>query len=228
MSTEKILVGYTTRTVPEEWLDHLKPEFEGRKGTKDSQKIAEQIEEKEKAWRENCAAQPYTGTFDTVALAHLERKETKTWKSNERQPFGTKPAISLLIRNYLLKSNPNAWSGELLDYKEPQVVFIGFGIRRFLKMLGLECSLPWIGEPAPVKLWFSNADHRDIESAVMPSDFKSLDWKSVIWARRNGLNEKDVKGFDRAFASWSGPGVDAEHDLKVITTLVNQLGFGQD
>jgi hypothetical protein len=221
----KIFVGYTTRPVPDEILKDLMPKFEGRSGTKDEEKIKEQIAEKEAKWKEDCADMPYTGTFDAVHIVVPCKELSVTYKSDGRQPFGEKPSVSAQVRAFLMKHFKDVWGNEMNSRGTDEAIFVGFNPRRFLKMLGIECSLPEVGKPCPAELWFGNSEHRDIEEAVMPKDFKLLDWKTVIARRRLGLDDDVQKDFDELFEDWDGPGADPEQDVAIAITMATQLGF---
>jgi hypothetical protein len=221
----KVFVGYTTRRVPDEWLTSLTPVFSPRGGTTDPAKIAAQIAEKKAAWEAEAASMPYTGTFDKVCLLEPSRKLSVSFDSKDRFPFGEKPAVSAQVGQWLLKHFPGAWSDEPNFRGQHSVVFVGFNPKLFLKLLGLECSLPVSKVKLPLSLWYGNSDHRDIQEAVMPKDFATFEWKSITAARRRGLNEEDAAKYDTGFADWNGPHVNAEADRFVSTVFGAQLGF---
>ncbi len=222
---DKIFVGFTTRAVPENLLKTLMPEFQGRAGTADKEKIAKQIQDKEEAWKVEAANMPYTGTFDSVHLIVPAKELAVTFKHDGRQPFGDKPSISQLTRNFLLKHFKGAWSNEANYRGEHDAIFVGFNPRRFLKMFGIECSLPRVDKPLPLSLWYGNSDHRDIEEALMPKDFKLLDWSTVIRARSDGMTGDDLEKYNAILSGWSGPGSNAEQDANIAMMMASQLGF---
>jgi predicted PolB exonuclease-like 3'-5' exonuclease len=55
MKTESIIFDIETGPLPEWELVHIIPDFEGKTGTKDPEKIAVQIEEKKQKWMEEAA-----------------------------------------------------------------------------------------------------------------------------------------------------------------------------
>ena len=109
----------------------------------------------------------------------------------------------------------------------PEVIFIGFRTKLFIKMLGIECSLPANqpqvdGKPDPQRLnvlplamWYGNNDHRDLENAAKSSDF-ALDWNQVLQLR--GIENE----------GWEGPGTDTKAELSIATELAAQLGMLMD
>jgi len=217
----KIFVGYTTSTLPDEMLKDLMPEFEGRKGTTDAEKIAQQIKDKQEQWKDEAANQPYTGTFGTVHLLIPDKKVATTYRAEGRYPFGDKPSVSSQLRATLLKHFPKAWPNEANYRGEHVAIFVGFGMRRFLKMLGTECSLT--KDKLPLAMWYGNSEHRDIQEAVMPKEFKSLGWKTVFARRREAVEDKDK--YDKLVAGWDGPGTNPERDAMIAMVLASQLGF---
>ena len=67
---------------------------------------------------------------------------------------------------------------------------------------------------APLGLWYSNSDYRDIES-VMFAGNTHHSWSLLL--QRRGLSEK--------FASWKEPHQDLEQDIALITDLAAQIGM---
>lgn len=133
------------------------------------------------------------------------------------------------------KKDPVIVAPEQKEAKDEPVVIIGFDPRRFLKVLGIELSLPLPGnEPLPPGLWYGNTDHRDIEEAVLPKpECKLLSWPHVIQARRprpelaeeERLKDPDVAKYDKLFKDWVGPGQDPEQDARIALTWASQLNF---
>ena len=221
--THKIFIGYRTRVV--DTLAAMLPEFQANKGFTDPKKIANDIADKKETFTQIAKDMPYTGIFDEVFLidpknekrlqyVHAEKKEGKEEKS----------PVPLRVRNYLLKAYPNAWTQDTHEVKIPEVVFVGFNPRLFLKILGLECSLPYIGKPLPPKLWYSNSDHRDIEEAVVPTGFKFLDL-TIALKRRRPLQTESAKAWDQLLNGWTMPGILPEKDAQLALELSAQLGF---
>jgi len=220
MSTVKLFVGYRTRVVAN--VEALAPEPEAPSNYKDRDKIAAFVAEAKKTFFAEAKNQPYTGTFDEVFLVNPSKEGVFQWQFPP--PDSKKPPIAVSVRNYLLKNYPDAWAGDIHDSVPPKVVFIGFDMRRFLKMLGLECSLPSVNKPLPPRLWYGNSDHRDIEEAVMPREFKHLSLKSVLAARRPAGAEA-AERWDALVKDWPGPHVSPEKDVLLAVELAAQLGI---
>lgn len=218
----KIFIGYTTKLVP----DMPEPTFTAPGNYKDEAKIKANIEDQQTKYREMAALQPYTGALDTVAIVDPVNEKTGFWRD---QPDGDKGPLCVRVASWLTKTYPDAWEHTTNPRgKRPKAIFIGFNPRLFLKMLGLECSLPE-NQPqsegrrdtrtavyAPLGLWFANGDHRDIQEAVMPREF-SLSWDIVL--KRRQLVEFAAKH------KWDGPGKDADADSKMAAVLAGQLGM---
>lgn len=213
-STPKILVAYRTKLV--DYHKAITPKFEGRAGTKDPVKIAEQIAEKEARFQAEAASMPYTSTFDEVRLILLPQKETLMYKSEGRGLMSQRPPISVVMRGMLLKAFPNAWGDSLGVKRDPPVMFVGFNPRRFLKIFGLECSLPGY-KPLPLDMWYASNNYRDIEETLLPSqDCGGLSWSSVVETHRLHQKDEEQEKFERLFAGWQGPGHDTAQDLKIL------------
>ena len=221
MSVAKIVIGYRTRLVP--GVEKNLPDFKAPANYRDADKIAAYKKEAGAAFLEDAKNMPYTGTFDEVYLADNKNDKAMLW-SHAATEEG-KPSVAVRVRNYLLKYYPDAWTNDGIVKKgAPQAIIIGFDPRTFLKMLGLECSLPSVGKPAPLGLWYSNIDHRDITEAVMPKDFKGLTLPYVLKHRRP-VDAEDAKHWDELMTDWPGPGHNAEKDALICVELATQLGF---
>lgn len=221
--TAKLIVGYRTRALEKEKLDALKPQFEAAKNLKAQDKIAADIADKEAQFYADAALMPYTATFDCVVIADPSNEKIQRWDYKGREPGSGKQPICLAVANWILKQYPNAFSWDTHEKKKPTVIFLGFNPRLFLKMLGTECSLPENAKPLPPTMWYSNSDHRDIEEAVCPSDFKRLTLHTVLKRRRPSGEAQ--KQWDEIMADWQGPGNDPVKDVWLATELAAQLGF---
>ncbi len=211
----KIFIGYKTRTV--EGIEKLLPEFKAPSHWKDKDKIAADVAEKREAFLANAKDMPYTGTLSEVTFVDSFTKKTLQWKDDPE-----KPPVSVRVRNYLLKNYPDAWSNDTHDRKPPTVILVGFDPRTFLKILGLECSLPKINKPCPLGLWYTNTDHRDIAEAVMPKDFKGLTLPYVL-KFREPIDPADAAKWKELVKDWPGPGVFSDRDALLTVALATQL-----
>lgn len=222
----KIFIGYTTRTIPDEMLQELIPEIEPDGRIKDEEKKAESVRERTEAWKLKAASSPYLGTFDRVSISIPGKSGSTTLKCDDRAPFGKKPSVASQIIAFLTKYCPNVWDDNTNYSGRHDAVFVGFNPRCFLKMLGLECALAhYAGKPAPVSLWYNNSEHRDIEEAVKPKEFKELNWDIVLKSYRRGLTGDELTTFDEVFDGWTEPGHDAEQDVVAAMTLASRINF---
>jgi len=218
--TAKIFVGFRTR--PVEDFKEFMPKFSASRVLTDPKKIEADIQAKAEMFVSTCKDAPYTGTFDEVFLVDRRKKKVLQWLYPPKD--SDKPRICVSVRNYLLKAYPTAWDWDTHG-KRPEVVFLGFNPRLFLKMLGLECSLPGVGKPLPPKLWYSNSDHRDIEEAVLPKDFEKVLTLDTVIKRRRPLDPEAAKKWDEHVKDWPGPGQVPRKDVEIAIELAAQLGF---
>lgn len=220
----KLIVGFRTRAVEQERLGTLVPDFSAPKSYVDPEKIEKYVAEKKAQFVAEAADMPYLGTFETVAIADPANKRFQTWQYKGREPGSGKQPICLAVGAWLVKHFPTAWSWEQGPKSKPEVVFVGFGMRHFLKMLGTECSLPEYARPLPLSMWYGNSDHRDIGDAICPPDYKLLTFKTAVHRRRPADKESAAK-WDSVVGSWSGPHADPSADVWLATELAAQLGF---
>jgi hypothetical protein len=218
--TLKVFVGFRTRPVDN--LQELTPAFEPSRNLRDPELIRADLEKKQAHFAAVARDQPYTGTFDEVFLIDGKNRRPLQYL---HAADGSKPPVSVRVRDYLLSAYPDAWTWDTHDVRRPTVVFIGFNPRLFLKMLGIECSLPRVGKPCPPRMWYGNSDHRDILEAVLPRDFeKSLTLPVVLKCRRP-LDPEDAAKWDALLDGWHGPHVQPERDARLSLELAAQLGF---
>lgn len=154
---------------------------------------------------------PYGGTFKDVFIVDLRNKQPRRWLWKEDGK-----TVSLAVASWLLKSYPNAWTFDLIERPQPpQTLFIGFQIHRFLKVLGLECSLPTVGRPVPLSMWYDSKGHRDILDLVFPTECRKHLLLPAVLAQR-GIPGKE---------GWTGPGQDVEEDVRLTTEIAAQIGL---
>jgi hypothetical protein len=208
-----LLVAFQTTRA--KGADKLIPEFMAPSNYKDSAKISAYIKQKEADYLERAADQPYTGYLSAIRIFDSESRSVGTWTANPSQP-----SVAVSARTWLLKHYPAAWSNSLVGARASDVIFVGFNIRQFLKMLGIECSLP-LNQPEdqdkvhtlPLDAWYDSKSC-DLEAAVMPSGF-DLSWGIVLAAR----------GLAKQYRNWPGPGSDLEEDFLLTVELATQLGI---
>lgn len=216
MKPDKLIVAFETQLVP----GLPQPTFTPPSNYKDAGKIEAWLEKKETEYGDKAKDQPYTGTFKRLMIADPANERIGNW--NYRSPKSGKKPICLAARSWLLKGYPDAWEHTTHPTRGlPEVVFIGLRTRLFLKMIGIECTLPAYqpqkdGAPDPQKLnvlplslWYGNSEHRDLS---LPSEF-DLDWPQVLMIR--GISH----------AGWTGPGTNAEVELSIVTELATQMGM---
>lgn len=221
-----LIVGYRMRVRSEEELETCTPEFEANRSLKDPVKIAEDIAKKRTVFLQQASMKPYLGTFDAVQIVDPVNKQIGTWNSTDRKPFGPKPPICLAIRQWLLAHYPNAWDGDVMDTSPPRVMFLGFKPRIFLKMLGLECSLPEYGQPLPLRMWYGVTGYRDIESAIAPDEPKEIAVPLEAALRfRRPIGAEDAAKWAGWLDKWNGPGLDPALDVLITAEVAAQLGL---
>ena len=216
--SHKIVVAYRTRA---SGVATTMPTFSAPSNWKDPAKIEANIKAQEEEFAFGLANKLYLGTFDQVRIYDQKTKDTSTFKY--RAPDSGKSAVCLAIRSWLLKRHPTAWAHSTDHAAKPEAIFIGHDMRTFIKILGIECSLPANqpqvdGKPnpktsnaLPLGMWYGQSDHRDIFDAVNPKF-------DVPWAVVLGQRGISVKG-------WDGPGVNVEQDLAIATQFAAQLGM---
>ena len=212
--TTRIIVSFTTKLVDPDNIASLTPDF----------KAPSYIKERKDNFEADAANQPYTGTFDEVMLVDLQKQLVGKWSSKDRDAADGL-TVAEAAASWILRNNPDAFAGDILDTANSNVVFIGFDTRLFLKMLGLDCTLPDSKVQVPLRLWYNNSNHRDITEAVMPSEF-SLSWPIVLKLRKPWEADDATKKWD--VSSWTRPHVNVQQDSWLITELAAQLGFLND
>lgn len=219
--TANLIVGYRTRKIEPEVLQSIMPQITPNKGYTDPVKIARDIDDKKEAFERECHAWPYTGTFDCVVIADPQNERIQTWDYAGRGPGGTKPPICLAVASWILKAYPNAWAED--THGAPVARFIGFNTRTFLKMLGIECSLPAHNRPLPPRMWI-NSDHRDIEELILPKEFAKVTLLSAL-RRRRPTDGAAAKRWDSLLETWQEPHVDPASDVWLTTELASQIAY---
>ena len=218
----KIFVGYQLRVIDnvEQWL----PEFTAPSNYKDETKIREYVESKKEEFLTKAAETPYLATFQSVCLIDPQRE--KALKFEYTDPATGKPSIAVRVRNYLVKEYAQAWvnAAHYDPARLPGAIFIGFDPKLFLKVLGLECSLPSVDKACPLRLWYGNSDHRDIEEAVCPKDYRPyLSLKTVLKLRRP-LEASAAADWDKVTQDFE-PRLHAFNEAMLSVELATQLGF---
>lgn len=216
--TYKLFIGYRMRAAV--GLKKIVPAITPPSNYKDKDKIAAFVAEAKAAFEAEAKNMPYTGTFDEVFLVDPAHEQALQWVYSDDP---SKPSIAVRVSNYLLKTFPKAWEGDIGEHETPQVIFIGFDPKRFLKVLGLECSLPRVGKALPPRVWYGSNNYRDILEAVQPDAYcKRLDIKDIA-AERRPTEEAAGKAWDALLAGWDGPHQNPKTDVSLTVELATQL-----
>lgn len=217
----QLLVGYTMVKYPgtDEFFGEMRKSIEAPANYKDPAKIQEYKDKKFQELQEEAFKMPYLGTFGSVHLLDTSTPPEPTlhkWSSEKRQPFGKDKPLSALIASFLKSKWPDAFEEQFsVEHKVSEIILVGFEIRRFVKMLGLECSMPGIECPLPGILWYGSHAYRDVSEMIIPKDVK-LDKFLPFVLKCRGLSVKE---------NWKGPCEDAATDLRLTTELLTQLKF---
>lgn len=224
--TARIIVSFKTMIADPTQVAALTPEFEAPSNYKDKEKIEKYIAQKKDNFVTQAASQPYTGTFDEIMLVDLQKQIVGKWASKDRKDENDL-TVAEAAASWILNNNPGSFDGDLLDTRNSNVVFIGFDTRLFLKMLGMECTLPDSKVRVPHRLWYNNPNHRDITEAVMPSEYV-LSWPIVLKLREPVETSQGLAEKWEYIKTWQKPHVNVQHDSLLITEMAAQLGFLND
>ncbi len=229
--SSKLIFGFRTMTVPETTLKPLMPaSFKPDSRLKDKLKIADDLAAKKELFLKTAQDQPYTGTFAEVVIADPAHENPMQWKIESHGPDSPDGPMCLAIRRFLLENHPHAWSPHLKPGDPSSVVFVGFNPRRFLKMLGAECSLPEHGQPLPLSMWYgdaANRGHRDIMEAVCPNGFPGLTMEMAL-KRHRPKRAESIEKWDKLVAGWTEPHLDPAQDVRITAELIVHLGMVHD
>lgn len=235
--TQQIFIGYRLKSVvtPEVIKDfgdkYLKTLEVPPSYAEKADKRQDWLEKERTKWLGLLPETPYLCTFDEVTILAMAKGKGVNYKSEGRAVGGKKPPICQAVRNFILGLYPDAWSLDTHPQgaeRTVEVAFMGFNPRLFLKILGLECSLPVNNCPLPASMWYGNTDHRDIAEAVAPTpECKAVawDWDFIVQARRMGLEGDRLADYDKIVAGWTGPGKDTDKDARLAAEWALQLGF---
>lgn len=218
----KLIIGYKTKLNPT--VGSYLPEFKAPANYKDAAKIAAEVAERKQEFLASAASMPYVGTFDEVFVADMQKHRSVQWKC--AAPDEEKPSVATRVRSYLLKHYPDAWDNNVIQRKIPKVLFIGFEIKTFLKLLGIECALPATNKPCPLSLWYGNSDHRDISEAILPKEAcKGLTLAYVLKFWRPTFDAESTKTWDGLIKDWHSPGENPTKDAGIASVIATQIGL---
>lgn len=163
---------------------------------------------------------PYSGTFNEVVL--IDRGEKKV-RRFVHSVDALKKSVAVRVRNFFVSGYPGGWKDNDAEVVR-QPLLIGFNVTLFLTMIGLECSLPENGKPAPARLWYRNTHTIDVGELVRPALCKSLNLKTIMQLRRPADAVAAVK-YDALIQEWEGPGQNPRVDAELAMELSQQLGL---
>jgi hypothetical protein len=218
--TAHIIVGYRTRLVAD--ARALMPDYVAPSNWKDKAKINEYIDGKQQEFLTAALEVPYTATLDQVFLVDTGNGRMIQW---DFIADPNKACVSVRVRNYLVNIYGKGWSEKEYKVSDPPFRIIGFNPRRFVKILGLECSMPAIAKPLPLKMWYSNAGHRDIGKAILPKEFRDTLSLDKILRSRRPTSDVARERWDKILEDWKGPHIHPEKDALLTVELATQLGF---
>lgn len=205
-TTPKIVLGYRTRPAENR---PFSPTFEPPGNYKDPAKIAEWQAQRLAEWPAQVTHYPYLSTFDDVFIVVVGKGLREVGRWAYRAKDSGKQPVCLAMKTFLMKFFEEEWTSG--GGNKP--VFIGFDPRSFLKIWGLECSMPENAQPLPPQVWYGTNQHRDIGDALLPSEYKGVPLTEVLkW-----------RGIE--VPNWKAPGMDPELDARVVMIAAEQLGF---
>lgn len=217
----KIIVGYKTRIV--EGIDGMVPTYEPPKNYKDPVKRKAYVDEKIEGFKLFAAETPYTATFDEVHIVDSFKQKIVQFSHKHSAEDG-RASVATRVLNFLTKNYAGAWTDDTHNRKKPTAIFVGFEIRTFLKILGIECSMPGAPKRCPLGLWYDNSEHRDIGHAIIPTECKHLTLPQVLKYRRPS-GAALAAAWDEWLAGWTGPCIQPAIDVRICAELCQQLGF---
>lgn len=160
-----VLVGY--QTSPRDDAEQFVPDFTANSNVKDAEVARRQIAEKRGRFMMELATKPYLGQLETVYMALASDLDTSKSVTLNVETEGH--LLGPSIANILYQWFPNHFdpdTGHYFDEVDP-IRFIGFDVRNFVKLVGLECA-EYGNSILPHALWYQ-ADHRDMREAVLPT-----------------------------------------------------------
>lgn len=185
-----VFVGYRLAGKRGLDLDAVIPEFKPHGLIKDQLKKLADVQAKEEKWRENSEQLLYTGELAEVQLigvdcdaaaqcdprasvvrAYFKRGEwcdSPFFAEHLQKPIWS---VALQMRHWLLSMYGRNWLEKNWQtmHSTGEVLFVGFDVKQGIKVLGIDCALT--GNPLPLPLWYSSSDYRDMESAIVPSEW---------------------------------------------------------
>jgi hypothetical protein len=175
-----ITVAYTTRVVDN--IEEKLPPFTAPINYKDPAKIEDYCAEQRARFLDRARFMPYVATFDMVRIVDIETKRIRDFSRQAEVNEGKAP-VALRVRNYLKSNFKDVWPSDLTA-PTGNVTFVGFEVKRFLKILGLECCRPPILKPCPLSMWYGATNFRDIGKMILPDECQDMTLHYALQAHR--------------------------------------------
>ncbi len=239
----KIFIGFSLVEKPDLDVESLLPVFKAPSNYKTAEAIDKFVHEAELKWRSGVGQLLYTGEFDQVhiidplansgaAEAHFERGkwcDHPIFAHRAKTEPGEPLSVALQVRQFLVGRHLSAWTDDIFAPRPngPDAIFLGFRIKAFLKVLGIECALA--GNPLPLSMWYGNDAHRDIEKAIVPEEFAgkgvalstALAYFEDAGSFYNSVTDKNTIEVPDDYA----PGRDVKLDATLSLLLGTRLGL---
>lgn len=168
-------------------------------------------------WNAQAVYQPFTGRFSSVYLIAPGYKKTAHFLPEDGL------TVEKQVVEFLNSCFKDAWPWDAHVGFDPQVFFVGFDPHRFLKMLGLNCTLPALNCPMPASLWYGNTNSIDIEEVCLGDLETQATFDTVLKAYQAQFNTKEAARFDKLTGGWTGPWLNAKQDAEIAAWLGAQL-----
>jgi hypothetical protein len=224
-----IFVGYTTRACPvvtKIIRDQFAVRHKAREGTSFTKFDVETDEGYEVILQSALSGNPATALLGDTFLVDKKNNKVIHWKVSDVCDKEN-DSIAAKVGSYLLKAYPDEWTYEVNTNKPSKVVFIGFEVARFLRFLGLECSLTKNKYPLPLSMWldgYNNRNYIELRTILFP-DGQIPESKVAVReliARRipedSSLHKSVLPVFTYFFEN-------PVHDASIATEMSVQLGI---
>lgn len=204
MEHPSLIIGYQTE-VRTDVANRFEPTFEPSPRLVNADAIQRDIERQRAKFLATLPRMPYFTTLTRIYVVDLEAEDAHDFRSDDQNLACAK--FAELIRERYAHVWPDTFRTE-----SPSKPIIGFDIGDFLKLCGLECSLPDVDSPLPLSMWVGNHFHRDVRELICPDAYK-IDLAVALSCR--GLTEIVPPDFQ--------PHQDAKLDTQLAATVMSQL-----
>lgn len=221
----RVVVGFMPKAIDD--VEKLMPDF-SKLYDKKSEEAEGFIASRKKHFLDTAPWHVHTATFSSVCVSSTLR-DSATMHAEGRAPGTNKPPICQAVRKWIFDRFPHVWKHPK-DWPEghvaPQVLFIGFNVTYFLRLLALECAMPENACPLPMGLWFPGKCV-DLSELFCDQSPRLVSVEAAI-ARRLPPGYPDSPIWANSLKDWKGPGYDADKDHYLALDLAAQLGFLHD